>query len=96
LSGKKELQGRSHPVNLIQQLECARIIGLALLNDWPENIIHLVYPNTQTKEEYYSREAQKRGLALPHYSAENDGFGIRIRPGVLMQKNYDFIYPIDS
>ena len=96
LSGRSGLGGRKHPVNLIQQLECARIIGLALLNNWTDNTIHLVYPNTQTKEEYYSREAQNRGLALPKYSAENDGLGVRVLPKVLLRKNYDFIYPIDS
>lgn len=96
LSGRTGLGGGSHPVNLIQQHECARIIGLALINDWAENIIHLVYPNTYNKEEYYSLEAQKRGLALPGYATENDGFGVRVLPKVLLEKNYDFIYPIES
>jgi hypothetical protein len=72
LSGKKNLKGGSAPINLIHLDDCIGIIKSIIEHNHWNAILNAVYPQHPTKEEYYTKEALKRGLTPPLYESKNN------------------------
>ncbi|WP_273565319.1 SDR family oxidoreductase [Maribacter halichondriae] len=91
LSGKTGLSNGNSPVNLIHKDDCIGIILAIIENDWWGEIFNAVYPLYPLKRQYYSQEAQKRGLPLPDYGNESLKKGKIVRPyNLLNVKKYHF------
>ena len=95
LSGRKGLKNGNHPVNLIHLDDCIAILSLIIKNNWWGEIFNGVYPYHPSKQEYYTREAQKRGLTIPEYSNASLHSGKKIESRRLIHvKYYHFNTPI--
>jgi len=84
LSGRKGLTNGNAPVNLIHREDCIHMIKAIIINEWWDEIFNGVYPLHPIKKEYYSAEAQKRGLPIPEYVDENG----KIRGKIIKSKNF--------
>nr|WP_297786874.1 SDR family oxidoreductase [uncultured Allomuricauda sp.] len=71
LSGRENLSGGNHPINLIHLHDCIHIIITILEEGYWGEIFNGVYPHHPKKQVYYFEEAQKRGLPAPHYKTES-------------------------
>ena len=97
LSGRKGLKNGNHPVNLIHLNDCISIISSVINQNWWGEIFNAVYPYHPPKKEYYSQEAVKRGLILPHYVQNSKKSGKNIASSRLIHvKKYVFKTPIQS
>ncbi len=75
LSGRKNIKNPKAPVNLIQQEDCIVIIEKIIEKEaWGETF-NAAYPKHPTKEEYYSKIATNRNLALPKYDQKSPSKG---------------------
>jgi nucleoside-diphosphate-sugar epimerase len=72
LSGRENLKGGNAPINLIHLDDCIGIIKSIIEHNHWNVILNAVYPQHPTKEDYYTKEALKRGLAPPQYESENN------------------------
>jgi len=91
LSGKQNLSNGNAPINLIHLDDCIRIITLVITDSWWGKIVNGVYPKHPSKRNYYSSEAQKRGLQVPDYKASNLKKGKKVHPKALINvKKFDF------
>lgn len=97
LSGRKGLNNGNAAINLIHQEDCIGIIKAVMQNGWWDELFNGVYPYNPTKQEYYSSEAQKRGLTTPDYSNTNLHPGKKIESRRLIHvKKYIFKTSIQS
>ena len=95
LSGRKGLTNGNAVINLVHLEDCIGIIKTIIQNDWWGEIFNGVYPYHPSKQEYYTREAQKRGLTIPEYSNVSLHSGKKIESRRLIHvKNYHFNTPI--
>jgi nucleoside-diphosphate-sugar epimerase len=91
LSGRKGLTNGNAVINLIHLEDCIGIIKTIIQDDWWDEIFNGVYPYHPTKQEYYSSEAQKRGLTIPEYSNTSLHSGKKIESRRLIHvKKYHF------
>lgn len=67
LSGRKNLTNGDQPINLIHLNDCIRVVRSVLKKDLWDHIFNAVYPYHPSKREYYTSEAEKRGLTPPNY-----------------------------
>ncbi|WP_350284443.1 NAD-dependent epimerase/dehydratase family protein [uncultured Croceitalea sp.] len=67
LSGKKDLKNGHESVNLIHLNDCILLLKTILKNNYWNSIFNGVYQYYPTKKAYYTLEAIKRGIAVPHY-----------------------------
>ncbi len=97
LSGKKDLKNGHHPVNLIQLEDCIHMIGTIINEGYWGEIFNGVYPLHPSKKEYYSNEAEKRGVPPPEYldHPANDE-GKRVKSENFLQKGHQFTTSILS
>ncbi len=72
LSGRENLKGGDAPINLIHLDDCIGIIKSVIEHNHWNAILNAVYPQHPTKEEYYTKEAFKRGLTPPQYESKNN------------------------
>jgi hypothetical protein len=72
LSGRENLKGGNAPINLIHLDDCIGIIKSVIEHNHWNAILNAVYPQHPTKEEYYTKEALKRGLTPPQYESKNN------------------------
>lgn len=96
LSGRENLTGGNAPINLIHQEDCIGII-MAIIerNIWGE-VLNAVYPNHPKKEDYYTKEALKRGIPSPNYQLNDDQAHKTITSSSTFYiDGYSFITPID-
>ncbi len=97
LSGRKGLTNGNAAINLIHLEDCIGIIMAIIQKDWWDELFNGVYPYHPTKLEYYSSEAQKRGLKIPEYSNTSLHPGKKIASRKLIHvKKYVFKTPIQS
>lgn len=75
LSGRKNLKNGNHPINLIHQDDCIRIICNILAKSWWNETFNGVYPYHPTKQKYYTSEALKKGLQIPDYDTNKQKNG---------------------
>lgn len=78
LSGRTGLKNGNDPVNLIHLDDCIRLITYLLRNNNWGQIINAVYPLHPPKNEYYERQAKKRGLSPPIYDNNQDDMNGKI------------------
>ncbi len=69
LSGRQGLKNGNEAVNLIHRNDCIHMILTIIRNGWWNEIFNGVYPDHPKKVDYYTSEAQKRGLQPPGYIA---------------------------
>ncbi|GLU42955.1 SDR family oxidoreductase [Allomuricauda sp. NBRC 101325] len=72
LSGKQNLSNGNAPINLIHLEDCIHMIITIIEKEYWGETFNGVYPQHPSKSEYYTLEANKRGLEPPQYSKEND------------------------
>lgn len=95
LSGKKGLPNGNAPLNLIHLNDCIAIVQFILRKGYWNETFNAVYPYHPSKEEYYTAQALKKGLAPPEYRLENDAHGKKIVSERLINvKNYQFMTSI--
>ena len=95
LSGRKGLTNGNAVINLIHVEDCIGIIKAIIQDDWWDELFNGVYPYHPTKQEYYSSEAQKRGLTIPEYSNTSLHSGKKIESRRLIHvKKHHFNTPI--
>lgn len=95
LSGRIGLTNGNAFINLIHLEDCIGIIKAIIQDDWWDELFNGVYPYHPTKQEYYSGEAQKRGLTVPVYSNTSLHPGKKIESRRLIHvKKYHFNTPI--
>ena len=67
LSGRRDLKNGNDAVNLIHRNDCIYMIMTIIKNEWWNEIFNGVYPDHPKKVDYYTAEAEKRGLQPPGY-----------------------------
>ncbi len=67
LSKRSNLNNGDSPINLIHLDDCIHMINTIIENDYWNEVFNGVYPLHPSKKEYYTAEAQKRGLPAPDY-----------------------------
>ena len=78
LSGKSNLKDPEAPVNLIHLEDCIGIIEAIIEKEaWGETF-HGVYPEHPTRKDYYSKAAEKKGLASMSFNEDLPSKGKRI------------------
>lgn len=97
LSKKKNLSGGNDAINLIQLEDCIHMITTIISEGYWGEIFNGVYPDHPKKRDYYTKEAQKRGLPLPDYMDESS----QQKGKVVVSKNFtgkkhNFHTPISS
>ncbi len=97
LSKKNTIENGNMPVNLIHRNDCIRVIIAIIENSWWQQIINAVYPYHPSKKEYYTLEADKKGLKSPKYLLNNHKKGKKINSTFLTNvKNFEFLTSIIS
>lgn len=86
LAGKKDLSNGNHPINLIHLEDCVHIITTILKEGYWGEIFNGVYPLHPPKKDYYTTEAQKRGLEAPQYADSKHSLGKKVIPYNLMER----------
>jgi nucleoside-diphosphate-sugar epimerase len=75
LSGRTDIKGRRWPVNLIHQNDTIEFTKIVLNQKLTGKTFHLVSPEHPTREEYYSRICEERGLPLPRFDKADESHG---------------------
>ena len=95
LSGRTALKNGEQYVNLIHLDDCIGMILFILENNYWNETFNGVYPDHPKKADYYTAEADKRGLPPPLYMlnrSKNKGKLIKSRN--ILNKNYTFSTPL--
>ncbi len=96
LSGRKNLDGGSAPINLIHQNDCIGIITAIIENGHWNSTLNGVYPNHPTKQRYYTNEALKRNVAPPEYTlTHNKNHKVIATCNPFLINSYEFLTPIN-
>lgn len=97
LSKRDNLENGQMPVNLIHRNDSIRIIIAVLKHNWWGQLINGVFPDHPSKKEYYTTEAEKRGLKAPDYKLDTLKKGKIISPDFLLNvKKFKFLTPINK
>lgn len=86
LSGKKGLTNGEELINLIHLKDCIGLIRKIIQDNYWNKVVNGVYPYHPTKHEFYTREAEKRGLLAPKYVKKN------LKKGQKRVKSKNFLY----
>jgi nucleoside-diphosphate-sugar epimerase len=96
LSGKKEIEGKDSPVNLIHLSDCVQISLLALDNQLNE-VFNAAADEHPRKKEYYNKMAEHYNLEPPYFDdqSQNSKISYKVISSDRLKKqfNYKFIYP---
>jgi nucleoside-diphosphate-sugar epimerase len=96
LSGQQNLTNGDDFVNLIHLEDCLSLLISIITEEWWGKTMNAVYPHHPTKKEYYTREAQLRGLVEPVYKKNYAGkSGKFIESRTLGALGFKFKSPID-
>lgn len=68
LSKRKNLSNGDDPINLIHLFDCIHMMKTIIDNEYWGELFNGVYPLHPKKQEYYTKEAIKRGISPPHYA----------------------------
>jgi nucleoside-diphosphate-sugar epimerase len=68
LSGKKNLQGRKWPVNLIHQTDAIGVTRKVIEQNLTHKIFNVVSSEHPSRQEFYSEYCSRNGLALPEFA----------------------------
>ncbi len=72
LSGRENLTGGNTPVNLIHLDDCINLIDKVIENNLWNTVLNGVYPDHPLKKDYYTSEAEKRGIKPPDYQINEE------------------------
>lgn len=94
LSGKTGLTNGQELINLIHLGDCIGLILEIIQGHYWNKVVNGVYPYHPTKHEYYTSEAEKKGLLAPKYVKEN----VKSHQKRIKSKNflYKYNYPITT
>jgi len=71
-SGKSDLKGGNHPVNLLHQDDAVYAIAHFIENEIESGIYNVCSPTHPTRKELYTLDCQRFGLPLPHFKDEKE------------------------
>jgi nucleoside-diphosphate-sugar epimerase len=72
LSGRENLEGGNHPVNLIHQLDAVHFVKYVIEKKLYQETFNLVHPHHPTRIDYYGGYCAENNLPLPHFLHSND------------------------
>ncbi|MEK6152421.1 NAD(P)H-binding protein [Flavobacteriaceae bacterium 3-367] len=77
--------------NLIHLNDAIRVIQATIAHNWWNQLFNAVYPEHPFKEEYYAKEAEKRGLIPPKYKGKGSKMGKKVLSSRLIHvKKFSF------
>jgi nucleoside-diphosphate-sugar epimerase len=71
-SGKSDLKGGNHPVNLLHQDDAIHAITHFIENEVESGIYNVCSPMHPTRKELYTLDCQRFGLPLPYFKDERE------------------------
>lgn len=71
LSGKKNLNGASKPVNLVHQLDCVNIITEIIIQKKRNEVYNVVADGHPPRKEFYESAARYYNMPLPHFNPKD-------------------------
>ncbi|WP_423996954.1 SDR family oxidoreductase [Maribacter sp. IgM3_T14_3] len=95
LSGRENLSGGDAPVNLIHLDDCIGIIKRVIEHDHYNDVLNAVYPEHPTKKEYYTLQAEKRGIPAPKYTATGKNQKIVTFCSIFLINDYSLLTSIN-
>ncbi|MDP5061803.1 MAG: SDR family oxidoreductase [Maribacter sp.] len=95
LSGRENLSGGDAPVNLIHLDDCIGIIKSIIARNHYNDVLNAVYPEHPSKKEYYTQQAEKRGIPAPEYTATGKNQKIVTFCSIFLINNYNFLTSIN-
>ena len=91
LSGKTGIKNPQAPVNLVHQEDCIAAICKLMEMEKDNSIWNVVYPEHPTKQEYYSKIACDKNMALPKFDESLPSKGKKISSEKLRNTlNFEF------
>tara|TARA_R100001143_G_scaffold58746_1_gene56831 strand:- start:43587 stop:44405 length:819 start_codon:yes stop_codon:yes gene_type:complete len=94
LSGKKNLDGASKPVNLIHQVDCLNIISDIVGLEKRNTVYNLVSDGHPPRKEFYESAAKYYKLDPPKFKRDSgSNYKVVSNEKVKMDLNYTFSYP---
>jgi nucleoside-diphosphate-sugar epimerase len=91
LSGKKNLDGKNRPVNLIYRDDVIGVIKTLMEKNLDHLILDVTSDEQKTRKEFYESYCKKHGLPLPEFN-DDETSGERIS-NVEMKKIYELKFP---
>lgn len=67
LSGRKNIKNPEAPINLLHLEDCIGIIKTVIEKEAWGEIFNAAYPEHPSKEEYYTKTAKEKNLAIPEF-----------------------------
>ncbi len=94
LSGKKDLDGASKPVNFVHQTDCVNVICEIIRQKKRNEIYNVVSDGHPPRKEFYESAAEHFNLPKPHFK-ESNGKVYRVVSNQKLREEllYDFSYP---
>ena len=92
-AGKEGIPDGLAPVNLIHQQDAIGIIHQLIEHDHPSGIYNGCTPDHPTRQEFYTRAAEKLGVAAPAFISEKKHWKIVDSQKVERELNYRFRVP---
>ena len=71
-SGKSDLKGGNHTVNLLHQDDAIHAIAHFIENEVESGVYNVCSPKHPTRKELYTHDCQRFGLPLPHFKDETE------------------------
>lgn len=95
LSGKKDLNGASKPVNLVHQLDCIRAVDEVIRQKKRNEIYNVVSDGHPPRKEFYESAARHFGMPLPQFKTENKNPDYRVVSNAKLKRDlgFEFTYP---
>ncbi len=94
LSGKKNLDGASKPVNLVHQLDCVNIITEIINQKKRNEIYNVVSDGHPPRKEFYECAAKHMDLELPTFKPDKESnYKIVSNEKLKNDLFYSFLYP---
>lgn len=94
LSGKKNLEGASKPVNLIHQVDCLNIITEVITQKKRNKIYNLVSDGHPPRKEFYISAAKYYKIDPPEFKTDSgSNYKVVSNEKVKYDLNYTFSYP---
>jgi len=75
LSGKIDVAGKNHPVNLVHRIDLVNLTTYLIENKVNRTIFHAIADGHPRKQEYYTRAAQKTDLLVPIFNESDNSHG---------------------
>ena len=94
-SGKSDLKGGNHPVNLLHQDDAIHAIVHFIENEIESGIYNVCSPIHPSRKELYTQDCHRFGLPLPHFKDETESSKIISSEKIRGFYTFKYIDPID-